>query len=859
MLLRVGCAAALYITGTLFGAVAQESTAANPPSDNNAKGTRAQPLLEEVIVTARRREESLQETPVAVSALSSKDLLEAGISNLVDLEAHAPSLSISGNNDKSPKIFIRGVGQRQGLDLFDPAVGVYLNEILIPRSVGQLLETVDVESVQVLRGPQGTLFGKNNAGGAILFRTVKPDLQEADGSLALRYGNFGHFDTKITGNLPLIEGKMGARVALSSTRRKGFMENIVEDDGFTQEDETDDDMFGDEDRLGASARFLWDVSDDFTVDVFGFWSRTDEKNQGVTCVFQNPDASLPNLTFPQQPPFDPSCLESEALFSDRKLAVNQDQSVFEVENSMLALTLDWRINDNLYLTSITGYSRFDNVSVNNDFDGTRAIIVDSGSEAIRRTIEGNGFPLEDDDRLFITQELKLNGSAFDNRLNYTVGLFGSTETITDTPVGQLVGPGGIGGVEASFITSLAIPGLPQEFNDAADQGFVVPFAEWLGTTSDLKNESVAVFGEMTYSLTNWLELSLGGRFTRETRFRELSFAEVDTDELGRRLGAVFIPEFEVFSPIPRQRFDAQFDDKRPLPLLPPQSVDEEKVFNEFTPSGTLTFIAPPNWLEAMDLNSLLVYATASQGFKAGGFDTKGQELITVEPEFVTNYELGFKLDGLDKRMRFNGAIYKLDYDDIQLQVNELGDAVTGTEILQFFTNASKATVQGVELETSITFANWFLQANASYTDAEYQEFIGQRVTPFVGTEEPVDRSGEPFFMVPEQKYLLAVMYHWRSPIGMLVPRLEVSFRDELFTGMDVDAIRFDSSTLDSVTLTNFRLAYIPAESLRLTAFVENATDEEYFAAGFSNSGALGANLAIGGLRRSYGLEMNWEF
>lgn len=827
-------------------ALAQSSdTTASPVA-----AAKTQTALEEVIVYARRRQELLQQTPVAVSAFSGEQLSQAGIKNILDLNKVVPSLSISEDGSKEPKFFIRGIGARSGGTFLDPGVGIYLNEILIPRPIGQLLETIDIESVQALRGPQGTLFGKNNTGGAILFRTAQPDLSETSTKISGRVGNFDRRDLKLLTNIPLIDNELAARFSLSRTYTKGFLENV-----------TDGERFSDDDRIGASLRVLWDVNENFSADLFSFWSRTDEFSQGPTCVLQNPDASLPNLTFPQQPNFADSCRESEALRDDRKISFNSDLSIFEVESSMVALTLRWMITDDVEFKSITGYSRWDNVFVNDDSDGTRAIIVSNGSKAVQETLEGSGFEVEDDDRWQLTQEFKFTGGAFSERMQYTLGVFASTERLPSVLGNQLVGPGGIGGIPFSFITGLAvpIPGLSDALGSTADQASVVPFAEWLGESSKLRNDSLAVFGEVTLELADWLELTLGGRYTTETRDRETLVTEVDTDELGQRLGAVYLEEFGVFTPISRPQFDAQFDDKRTLPLLSNATViGASRDFTEFTPSATLSLLAPGEWLEAMQLNSFLTYITYSKGFKAGGIDARGQELIGVEPEFVTNYEIGFKLDAVDSRFRFNASIFHTTWDNMQILTNELGDSITGTEILQFFTNASASTIDGIEFESAFTFANWFVNVNASYLDASYDDFMGNAVTPFVG-EQAVDRSNEPFFTTPELTYSLSAYYKLMTDVGMFIPRFSFTYRDEVFTGLDFLADSFDNATVDDVSLLDARLLYQPSEKVQITAFVENVTDEVYYTSGFSNSGALGAGLMINGKPRTFGIEVSVEF
>ncbi|WP_372758535.1 TonB-dependent receptor plug domain-containing protein, partial [Litorivivens sp.] len=157
-------------------------------------------VIEEVVVTARKREENIQETPLAVTALSGEDLRDAGIDNVQDLSKSVPSLQI--NKGQGNQIYIRGIGERTGFVRVDPTVGVYLDGLFLPRADGQLLDTVDVDSLQVLRGPQGTLFGKNTTGGALVLTLAKPH-EEFEGYVEAGLGSYDTRKLRAGVNLPV--------------------------------------------------------------------------------------------------------------------------------------------------------------------------------------------------------------------------------------------------------------------------------------------------------------------------------------------------------------------------------------------------------------------------------------------------------------------------------------------------------------------------------------------------------------------------------------------------------------------------------------------------------------------------------
>lgn len=817
----------LMASGLSFSQSAQEAPA---PEVTTA-------TLEEVFVTARRRSESLQETPVAVSALSADDLTRAGIHTITDLQQSVPSLQFGESGSKTPAIFIRGIGQREGSAVLDPGVGVYINDIFIPRQDAQLLDTVDTQSIQVLRGPQGTLFGKNTTGGAILVSTREPNFNELEGAITTRVGNFGRRDLMLRGNIPLLDDRMGARFALNSTRLDGYLENAV-----------DGAKFGDEDRLAATGRLVWDISESLTADVFGYWSRQDERSTALTCIFQNPASNLATIDWPGHPSYETGCRQSEAVAGSDKVSINTNVSVIRMDSSILALTLKWLLGD-AEIKSITGYNRSDNIERNDDQDASVIPIISNGTRAMEQTLRGDNKPFDDEDRYQVSQELQFSSTAFDARLQYTLGAFASIEKINDNPFFQLIGPKALGGIQPSTVD----PGLA-----GLDGGFVIPFPTLLATRSDLENKSWSVFGQGTYDVFEWLQFTLGGRYTVEERERDVTVFDVDLGQYCPRLGAAPLGNSGLCSPITKMQFDSFGENPPDLPIIIRPSADvRSETWNEFTPSATLSLIAPPDWLEAMNMDSFMTYFTYSKGFKAGGFEPRGPELVSFDPERVTNLELGVKMDVVDRRLRLNAAIYDLDYENIQVRVAEQGEAIT--DIFLFLSNAGKARVSGAELEATLLLNNWVFNASAGYTKARYDEFLGQVVDPASGTTSTVDRSDEEFALVPETTYSFAVQYNWLTSVGVFIPRLSYYFRDEVFTGIDEKAIEFESSTIDSFSLLNARLTWMPGEDLRLSAFVDNLLDEEYFASGFTVSAALGAATLVQGPQRTVGMEVSYQF
>ena len=813
-------------------------------------------LLEEVIVTARKREELLQDTPVSISAFSQEQLLVMGIANTRDLEQSVPGLSFSEQGNKAPAIFIRGVGQKEASAALDPGVGVYINSIYIPRTDSQLLDVMDTESVQVLRGPQGTLFGKNNTGGALLVTTVSPHTEGYEGQVSARLGNHGRADFKGAVNIPLIEGTLAARLGLNKTKRDGYMESL-----FNGQD------YGDENRYGATARVLWTPTDTFSADLFYYYSKIKENGGGLTCVLQNPGATFNTFTWPgftEAGSFASRCERAESESKNDKLTLN-GPTRFEIESQILGLTLNWEVGQ-FNLKSITAWSHQEDISIGDDSDGTDITgVLTNGlpvTQALQRSLSAGygNFTLPDDEkRNQYSQELQLASTAFDDRLSYTAGLFYANERIDNTISGNLVGFNG--------------------YSYKADTSTLIP--KIIGTNSDLTNESYAAYIQGTYDVTDWYSLTLGTRYTNEKREREATLYEADCEANIRDnliAGAESLCAFDVLALADPANFFENPPEFMPIQLVEEYltiegesivakngRVKKDKDWSKWTPTVTNAFSVPDTFLADTPIDSSLVYFTYSKGFKSGGFEMKGLEIAQFEPEEVENYELGIKIDALDQRLRLNTAFYYMNYDDIQIRITEQGRSFA--DILLFIDNAGAATIKGFEVElTALPLPNIILNGNISYTDASYDSFIASDVDTGVipPVQSTVDRSDESFAAIPKLTYSLSAMAILQTHLGDFAPRLSMYYRDKLYTGLDATAWQApfrDRATISDVTLWNFRLGYTPPdrENIQIFLYVDNLTNENYFQGGFSNTESLGAGSFVLGEPRSYGIEATVSF
>ncbi|MEH6582351.1 MAG: TonB-dependent receptor [Halioglobus sp.] len=832
-------------------------------------------LLEEVIVTARKREEAIQDVPVSITAFTGNQLRDAGISNLKDLGYQTPGLQI--DQSSGAQIWIRGIGQRDDGSRVDSPVGVYIDGLYIPRKDSHLLDLIDIQSVQVLRGPQGTLFGKNTTAGALLVTTNKPE-NELNGFLDVRLGNYDRQDIRGSINVPLIADTLLSKVTVGSVKRDGYQRNIT-----TGQEPAS------ENRKSAALQLTWLASDAFTVDGLAYYGETDEIQPSTNCrflvgtSFNGEDSLFGNRIFPgdlqqvdaynddntpvapgfraQSKVFEDACQQSRALNKDYKVD-SEFRINYKLENLLLGLTMEWEINDSLSLKSITGYGdqkKSGNFG-NPDNDVTHL--------PISSRYRANGSP---SDREHVSQELQFIGSAFDERLDYTFGVFAMKEEIADGSDTSSGSPSG------SILTPL---GLMLINNPTAER-----------QTYELENTTYAAFFQGSYDITENLELTAGVRWTSEKReqsvylelldetaFREIAFGAiegvpgmipVEASGFGVITNLDALMAADIFTTI-SDAFPKDNQGQNIYPLIPASvlvpDIDEdvEETWEEVTPMVSLAYHFPESMLDNSFFDAGMVYGSYGEGFKSGTFEPVGVDgQATVEPETVANYEVGFKLDFLESRMRLNGAFFQTDYDGMQLRQVVLDSGGTPRVV---FRNASETRITGMELEwTWSPIDNLLLIATGSFNDYEYLDFEEQQLSSVrLFSQIPlevVDRSNEPFAEVPETTYSFGIQYTLDSAWGTFVPRIDYSYVDGVFMGLDAGAGQnVDQSSFDDYSLVNARVGWRGSEGhFEAALYVTNLTDEFYYFGAAAVGDSTGAFQTTSGLPRMYGLEFRYNF
>ncbi len=439
-------------------AAAVEDGRATPGLDRPARER-----IEEIVVSARKRAELLEDTPVAVTVLGETALRQSGITSINQIQDLVPNMTFAqGLAGQAPQIRIRGVGTTTVEPAFDPGVGVYVDGVFLARSIGQLLDTIDIQQIEVLRGPQGTLFGKNTVGGAVSVTTVKPK-PEVEGFVFLRPGNYGSIITRAMINLPVFEDKIMTRFAMSSKNSRGYVYNQLRDE-YTS-------GLGSVDFLGSVRLAL---IDGLNIDVSGQYANAHNNARGGECVYSAPGA-LEGLT----PGFKPACEEVAGPFITNE-AVAQVNSV---TSSGVWGVVDW---------SPGGFSLLDDVLVKSisswrqQTSGQRFDLDATSYPAIQLSNIGGGALFDGDpsDQEQVQQELQFNGSAWDGRINFVSGFFAYWENVT-------------------------APMIVRAETDA----FVTATANRITTD----NFTWAVFGQGTVDATDWLSLTAGLRYTSDRK------------------------------------------------------------------------------------------------------------------------------------------------------------------------------------------------------------------------------------------------------------------------------------------------------------------------------------------------------
>ncbi len=746
--------------------------------------------LEEVTVTATFRTERLQDTPIAITAVTADMLEQRSQTSVAAIAAQAPNVTLSpqGQANGSGLIaFIRGVGQTDFNYALEPGVGLYVDDVYYPTLTGALIDLLDVERVEVLRGPQGTLAGRNSIGGAIKLFSKRP--VGHGGSAQVSYGSYDRVDARAMADFALVPDKLFARIAGVSKHRNGYMH--LRDYGcshpgsgipaFTVGIGCDTGTLGGQAYTAGRLTLRWLASDAVEVNIIGdITSDKSEAGADALRAANSPGIQLNGVPYdcrfvpyganscdPNRPN-DPYL--SYANFLDATPATSQQPykpatvpPIQHLNQSGLSATIDWTLNDNFSIKSITAWRWYDS-SWAQDVDGSPI-----ASQQLLQTLNHSQK----------SEELRLNGTVLEGKLDFTTGLFyfdqdGTLEARVDLPYAGL------------------------DFTHGPD------------TTP---STSKAAFLQSTFHATDAMNLSAGVRYSKDSK----------TYTYFRRNPDLTIPGTPC------------------LPGLAPSNPANApncallglyNISDSFHGSRT-------DWRVALDYRfspSVMTYGQVATGYRSGGVNprpffapgtflpvlngainpagtiTDVNQLKAFDPETLTSYEVGFKTDLFERRMRLNTALFYNNYKDIILT----SSACPVSPCLQP-NNIGAAHVKGVEVETEIHATDALMfDASVSWLDFEY-------------TQTDVALTGVSLDMItpytPEKKASAGAQYTWSlGGSGSLTARVDASYQSEMFS----EAINGPTNRIAGYTVSNARLTWrSPEETWNTSLEVTNLTDKYY--------------------------------
>ncbi len=737
-----------------------------------AQGTRSGGVLEEIIVTAQKREQNLQDVGVAVTAFTGDQIQSLGFTNTTDIVAMTPGLNYTVPNAESSQInfFLRGVGLNDFADANENPVAVYVDEVYRPAMGGLSFQLFDMERVEVLRGPQGTLFGRNTTGGLVHYVSRRPT-DELDGYFNATFGDFSQ--VKLEGALggPIGDSVSG-RLSLAMNKHDGWTENRAGPD------------YNETDAQAARGQLLFTPSEDFDVLVSGWWTDNDaavgawqhqatkfnaagesvplgpnEQDMSVDCTADGVlDAG------DQRPAPGTDCFGYRDTDGDPWAGAYDRDGRVKVETRGVSATINWQFA-NFLLTSITAFQSVERLQSEDTEASPFPLIMPT-------------FAAETDT---FTQELHIDGGS--DNFRWLGGLYYFDNE-----------------VDGHYTL------------DLTNLGFVFFDANYLQ-----ENDSLALFGQVEFDLSERWTLIAGARFSNEEK--TLNYLSVDESGLF---------EFLFGS-------NVAFD-------FSPQSVGDLARHDKDSFSGKLE-------LDYRPTENVLLYGSISQGTKSAGFNvgfldqtflfaSNTPETIPFGDETLLSYEVGFKSTLFDGRARLNGSAFYYDYEDFQTFRFELLNQII------FNTDAE---VSGAELELQASPGEgWDVALGVSVLDATAKNIPDPAGGP------PRDRT---MVAAPDVSLNGLVRYAWPAFGGELAVQAWANYQGEMFYDIQNQPV----SREDGYTVGNLRAAYTSGDGRwEVAAFAHNITDEEYLSYTFDFTGSFGFNQQAFGPPRWVGISLQYN-
>ena len=727
--------------------------------------------IEEIVVTSQKRANAIaaQDLPVSVTAINEQLILESESVDLTDIGRMVPNATLhpSATFASTPNFLIRGIGISGTTRSLDPAVGVIVDGVYLGFPVGANLDMFDRESIEILRGPQGTILGRNVTGGAVVVRTKRPS-GEFGVKADVTVGDYSRRDLSFSFEGP-ISDTISGKIAVMSRERDGYWKDnnggtMVPTAGAIARgyDETGFGESGtkpDVDLTIIRPMLLIEPNENLDITLIGEFL-SDKSGTADSRNFVNSSSLRRTQLFGYTPPEDRYEINHN-LMGGNDLEIDTFVGEFNLQT------------DTGILTGIASYRELTYDS-STDFDGSPITLFH--------------FPDNHEEQEQQTFELRYAGSASDN-IDYVVGI--------------------------SYFDQEMFVGERRDFGVADIAGVV-----------ELSHDSIGIFAELDYSITDKTKITLGARWTEESKdviFNAIGSCEKDFSSCSG----------------------------------PSSGLSVGGTFDDTTPKVAITHALND------DVN---IYASYTQGFRSGTFDARARTVDSFlnskpGPEEVTSFELGMKSTFNDGKILLNIALFQADYDDIQklaLEECEVDIVTCPSGRIQRLINAAKATIEGIEIETRINITDQFsIQGSLGYTDAGFDEFLGfdaDGVRGYDPVTDPAAAAALKFERVPELTYNIMANYFQPLSNGAEIDfRLAYSYTDD-FTN---DALGTRAIITDSYGLLDASVSYTFAGSgLKLTVFGKNITDEDYH--DFALDNAL-TSLTWGGVPDTYGLRLTYSF
>jgi outer membrane receptor protein involved in Fe transport len=718
--------------------------------------------LEEVIVTAQKREQSANDIGMAISALSGDAMRELGVLDTTDLAVAIPGLTFADSGLSTPVYTLRGVGFNEDAVQASATVGVYNDQIAVPFPIMTKGLLMDLERVEVLKGPQGTLFGRNSTGGAINYIANKPG-EEFEASATAGYGRFETMDLAGVISGPLTD-RVGARLAVKTVQsNEGWQESVSSNDDLGELDK-------------AAARLLLDVDLSATVDVLlaaSWWQDKSDTQapQFLTTAYQG--------LFGNQNPIVEGLLDSgdDARVSLSDSDDNRDadwtlgstrsgKPEADMNSHTFSATINWDVTDAVKLTSLSSYSKYENdSSYNTDGYGGMPLDKSFGGISAQDTIAaivrdqydnydtlGASAFTNDSDIEAWSQELRFSGD-FDE-LSWILGGYYSHDEIDSTTV-QIV--------DLSTNTNIAFFPFPGEIG-----------LQNVTNVSEQKGDTWAVFGHTEWSFADDWKLTLGLRYTEDDKDYEGCSSDNGDGDASQYINTLVLVSAGMQADTVPGGCVTFLEGTLTGGLV-------KKKLDEDSTSGKVAL----DWNVTDDI---LTYVSYSRGYKSGSFPTLStnvaSQLDPVVQEKLDAYEIGMKANLLDGAAQLNAAAFYYDYTDKQL----LSKTITIFGALGALANVPEAEVTGAEFDLQWAPIDGLLVGlGASYTDTEINEFTGYNQLGIQG-----DMEGSDFPLTPELQATAMVNYEWSVGNNLMAfVGADASYSDDFTSDYDIKSVTAD--------------------------------------------------------------------